>query len=121
MDTIIQILELLGAAIGGGSITALLTVRSRVKQSAAEAKASQIENIEALVEKVYKPTIETLTDQVQGLQKRVDELERENAQLRTALREVRPDLVPSRRGENGKKAPRGQGGKFAKKEAQDGK
>ncbi len=121
MDTIIQIAELLGAAIGGSWLTHLLTIRSRARTEKAgadkaeeEVKADQIENIEKLVEKVYKPTIETLTAQVQSLQTRVDELEQENIQLRAALREVSPESVPSRRGHNGKNAPRSGDGRFVK-------
>ena len=121
MDTIIQIAELLGAAIGGSWLTHLLTIRSRARTEKAgadkaeeEVKADQIENIEKLVEKVYKPTIETLTTQVQSLQTRVDELEQENIQLRAALREVSPESVPSRRGHNGKNAPRSGDGRFVK-------
>ena len=126
MDTIIQIAELLGAAIGGSWLTHLLTIRSRARTEKAgadkaeeEVKADQIENIEKLVEKVYKPTIETLTAQVKSLQTRVDELEQENIQLRAALREVSPESVPSRRGQNGKNAPRGVDGRFAKTAAQN--
>lgn len=120
---IIQAGELIGAAILGGWISRVLTIRSRVRQenagaskAEAEAEASQIDNIKVLVEKVYKPTIETLTEQVQGLQKRVDELERENAQLRTALREIQPDLVPSRKSVNASNQPRLANGRFTKKE-----
>ena len=127
MDTIIQIIELLGAAIGGSWLTHLLTIRSRARTEKAgadkaeeEAKADQIDNIEKLVEKVYKPTIETLTAKVDALQTKVDELERENDQLRAALREVCPESVPSRRVENGKSQPRNPDGTFTKKGTGDG-
>ena len=120
---------MLGAAIAASWITRILTIRARVRQENAgaakaetEVKADQIENIE--------PIIEGLTDQVNKLQEkvekleaekdkqdqRIDELEAENRQLRRALREVCPDSIPSRRGENGKKAQRNPDGTFAKKE-----
>lgn len=121
LDIIIRIFELLGAAIIGGWMSRILTVKARVRTENAgadkaetEVRADQIENIEKLVEKVYKPTIETLTAQVQSLQTRVDELEQENIQLRAALREVSPESVPSRRGHNGKNAPRSGDGRFVK-------
>ncbi len=127
---IIQIAELIGAAILGGWISRILTIRSRVRQenagagkAEAEAKASQIENIEALVEKVYKPTIEQLTNRVEKLQAEVDllrednnRLKDENDQLRDAIREIQPDLVPSKRSINASNQPRLKNGQFTKKE-----
>lgn len=133
----IQILEMLGTAITASWLTRLLTIRARVRQEKAgaakaetEVKSDQIENIEKMMEKAYTPIIEGLTDQVNKLQEkvdkleaekdrqdqRIDELEAENRQLRRALREVCPDSIPSRRGENGKKAQRNPDGTFAKKE-----
>ncbi len=124
-DTIARIVELVLAVAASAIITRIVTIRQRVRQekSAAdkaetEVRADQIENIEKLVEKVYKPTIETLTEQVNELRQRVDELEQENGQLREALRKVNPEAVPSRRGENGKTAQRNPDGTFAKREEQ---
>lgn len=129
---IIQIGELIGAAILGGWISRVLTIRSRVRQenagagkAEAEAKASQIENIEALVEKVYKPTIEQLTNRVEKLQAEVDllrednnRLKDENDQLRDAIREIQPDLVPSKRSINAQKQVRNEKGQFVKEVAE---
>lgn len=124
-------------ALFSGGLGSVIGWRAKKRQENAaaaktetEVKGDQIENIEKLVEKAYKPIIEDLTEQIQRLQTKVDkleedkdrqnerieELEEENRALRSALREVRPDLVPSRRGQNGKKAPRGEDGKFARKE-----
>ena len=137
METIIQIAELLGAAIAASWLTRILTIRSRVRQEKAgaakaetEVKSDQIENIEKMMEKAYTPIIEGLTKQVKQLQEkvekleadkdkqdqRIEELENENRQLRAALREVCPDSLPSRRGANGKNALRNPDGTFAKKE-----
>jgi peptidoglycan hydrolase CwlO-like protein len=131
---IIQIGELIGAAILGGWISRVLTIRSRVRQenagagkAEAEAKASQIENIEALVEKVYKPTIEQLTARVEKLQGEVERLREdnnllkdENDRLRDAIREIDPTIVPSKRSVNAQRQaamqPRGANGQFTKKE-----
>lgn len=128
---------MLGAAIAASWLTRILTIRARVRQENAgaakaenEVKADQIENIEKMMEKAYTPIIKGLTEQVKMLQEkvekleaekdkqdqRIDELESENRQLRRALREVCPDSIPSRRGENGKKAQRNPDGTFAKKE-----
>ena len=121
---IIQIGELTGAAILGGWISRLLTIRSRVRQeqagagkAEAEAKASQIENIEALVEKVYKPTIETLTRKVEALQQRVDELEVENRTLREAVLNSQPAPTSSR-SENARRRTRNANGQFVKEEGE---
>lgn len=132
---IIQAGELVGAAILGGWISRILTIRARVRQEQAgaakaetEVRSDQIENIEKMMQKAYTPIIEGLTDQVNKLQEkvekleaekdkqdqRIDELEAENRQLRAALREVCPDSIPSRRGVNGKSAPRNPDGTFAR-------
>ena len=139
IDIVIRIAEVLGAAIAAGWISRALTIRQRVRQekagadkAEAEVRSDQIENIEKLVEKAYKPIIEDLSRQVQALQVkveklegekdalnvRVDEVESENRMLRSIVKEVRPDLVPSRRGSNAKKQQRNQNGTFAKKEEQ---
>ena len=134
------------AALGGGGLGSVIGWRAKKRQETAEAakaeqeaKSDQIENIEKMVEKAYKPIIEDLTRQIKNLQskieklegekdtknrrideleERVDELEDENRQLRIALRRVSPDSVPSLRGLNGKMAPRNQNGTFSKKEEQ---
>ena len=128
------------SALGGGGLGSIIGWRAKKRQETAEAKkteqeakSDQIENIEKMVEKAYKPIIEDLTARIQKLQEkvdrlegekdaqneRIDELEEENRKLRSALREISPESVPSRRGENGKKASRNPDGTFAKKEAGD--
>lgn len=135
METIIQIAELLGAAIAASWITRILTIRARVRQEQAgaakaetEVRSDQIENIEKMMQKAYTPIIEGLTDQVNKLQakvekleeekdkqdQRIEELENENRQLRAAVRRVSPEAMPSRRGENGKSQARNPDGTFAK-------
>ena len=138
IDVVIRIAELLGTAIAAGWISRVWTIRQRVRQekagadkAEAEVKADQIENIEKLVEKAYKPIIEDLTRQVKALQEKVekleaekdsqnekiDELVAENRQLRRIVSEACPDVViPNRRSENAKEQPRNQDGTFAKKE-----
>lgn len=141
METFIRIAELLATAFAASWITRLLTIKARVRQENAEAskteagvKADQIQNIQDIVEKVYKPTIDTLEKQVTELRWEIGELRKENAkilaeneelksenvQYRRVIRELRPELVPpekpSRRGENGKKQPRRGNGQFKRKE-----
>lgn len=130
LDTFIRIGEFVGAAVLGGWVSRILTIRSRVRQEGAaadkaetEVKADQIENIEKLVEKVYKPTIDTLTAQVRDLRAEVDavrkeneELKAENAQLRDAIREIQPDLVPSKKSVQARERARGANGRFVKRE-----
>jgi len=138
IDIVIRIAEVLGAAIAAGWISRVLTIRQRVRQekagadkAEAEVKADQIENIEKMVEKAYKPIIEDLTKQVKALQEkvekleaekdkkdeRIDELEQEVRRLRRIVSDACPDaVIPNRRSENAKEQPRNQDGTFAKRE-----
>lgn len=148
---IIQIFELVGAAVAGGWITHLLTIRSRVRQeragaskAEAEAEENNIENIRKTMDGIYKPMLDDLRqkaveamneaaearrradeamDKVIALEAENRELRRENATLRDAIREINPDLVPSRRSENSSRhaanQPRGKGGRFIKKVPQN--
>ena len=89
METIIKIAELLGAAIAASWITRILTIRSRVRQEKADAdkaetavKADQIENLTAIINKVFDPIIDRLTGQVNQLSAKVEKIEAENAALK---------------------------------------
>ena len=129
------------SAVGASVLTRILTIRSRVRQEKAgaakaetEVRADQIENIEKMLQKAYTPIIDGLTEQINKLQAKVDklekekdqkdqrieELEKEVKQHRQAVREVCPASVPSRRGENGKRAQRNPDGTFAKRNEGDG-
>lgn len=133
METIIQIAELLGAAIAASWITRLLTIRSRVRQENAgaakaetEVKADEIDNIRKTMDEVYKPIIADLQRQIAELRQEVKEVRQENAQLkdendalRDTLREIRPDIVPSKRSENARRQPRNGNGQFVKKEEEE--
>lgn len=125
---IVQIIELVGAAVGGGWVSHLLTIRSRVRQekagaskAEAEAKADEIENIRKTMDAVYKPIIDDLKNQVSELRQEVKEvreenerLKDENDKLRDAIREIQPDLLPSKRSENARRQARGRNGQFTK-------
>lgn len=142
IDIVVRIVELLIAVAASAIITRILTIRERVKQEKAatskaeeEVKSDQIENIEKMVEKAYKPIIEDLTERIQKLQdkvdrlegekdalgERIDELEEENRMLRNIVRELAPESVASRRGLNAKSKARNADGTFAKKVPGDGK
>ena len=135
-----EIITTVIAALGGGGLGSVIGWRAKKRQETAEAakteqevKSDQIENIEKMVEKAYKPIIEDLTRQIKALQEkvekleaekdaqdeRIDELVAENRALRRLVSEVRPDVVlPSKRSENAKKQARGDKGQFVKKEDQ---
>ncbi len=116
--------------MGGGWISHLFSVRSKVRQEKAgadkaetEVKADQIENIRKTMDDVYKPIIDDLKRQVSELRDEVREvreenerLKDENDQLRDAIRELDPTIVPSRRSVNAQRQARGANGQFAKKE-----
>lgn len=136
-----EIITTVIAALGGGGLGSVIGCRAKKRQETAEAakteqeaRSDQIENIEKMVEKAYKPIIEDLTRQIKALQEkveklesekdaqneRIDELEAENRKLRAALKEVSPDSIPSQRGDNGKTAPRSKNGRFTKQPSRDG-
>lgn len=125
---IIQIVELIGAAVGGGWISHLFSVRSKIRTEKAgadkaetEVKSDQIENIRKTMDSVYKPIIDDLKAQVAELRDEVREvraenerLKDENDQLRDAIRELQPDLLPSKRSDNARRQARGKNGQFTK-------
>lgn len=122
----------------------LLTIRARVKsenanatQAEAEAKATQIDNIRKIVDEIYEPAFKNLNKMVQDLRAEVEEvrgeneklrdeiraikeeneaLRTENDNLRRAIREINPDVIPSKRSENAQNQPRKGNGQFTKKE-----
>ena len=129
------------SALGGGGIGSFIGWRAKKRQdnadaakTEAEAKGDQIENIEKMVEKAYKPIIEDLTQRIQKLQEkvdklegekdaqneRIDELEAENRKLRSIIRELAPDNMPSRRSENARRQARSSNGQFTKQDAGEG-
>ena len=125
----------------GGGIGGFVGWRAKKRQdnadaakTEAEAKGDQIENIEKMVEKAYKPIIEDLTQRIQKLQEkveqlegekdaqneRIDELEAENRKLRSIVQELAPDRITSRRGENGRSQARNADGTFKKEKEETG-
>ena len=143
-DSFSRIVELIIAIVTSAVITRIITIRQRVRQAKSDAdkaetevKADQIENIRKTMDEVYKPIIEDLRktaadamaeasearkvaaealDKVEILEQENRELRRENTQLRDAIREINPDLVPSQRGASASSQPRGANGRFVKKE-----
>ena len=130
MPFIVQAGELIGAAVLGGWISRILTIKARVRQedagaskAEAEAKADQIDNLRKTMDDVYKPIIDDLKRQVSELRDEVREvreenerLKDENDQLRDAIREIDPTIVPSKRSVNAQRQARDANGQFAKKE-----
>ncbi len=119
---------MLGVGIAAGWVSRVLTIRARVRQENAEAgkaeaglKSDEIENIRKTMDDVYKPIIEDLKHQIAELRQEVGEVRAENSQLkdendqlRDALREIRPDLVPSKRSINAQNQARNELGQFVK-------
>lgn len=138
------IIDIIAVIIAGGWLVRLFTVKSRIKQGKAEAdktieeaKTNQIDNVRKVFEELYQPLIDDLerrmgklqdtVEVVEGenaeLKKRMAELEeentrlkKENEELRDALREIRPDVVPSRRSINAQNQARNEMGQFVKVE-----
>ena len=146
LDIIWRIAELLIAVVGASLLTRILTIRERVKQEksisakvAEEAKADSIENAKKVFIELYQPVLDDLEKRLErmsekvnsveseneSLKKEIAEVKEENARLkaeneemRDALREIRPDIVPSRRSANAKRQARGDKGQFVKKEGE---
>ena len=123
LDILYRFLEFLGVAVTGGWISHILTIRWRVRGTKAGVKADEIENIRKTMDDVYRPIIEDLKKQVAELNEKVSALEEkncmledENEQLRKAMREINPYIVPSKRSINAQNAPRNTLGQFTKKE-----
>lgn len=138
------IIDIVAVIIAGGWLVRAFTFKSRVKQGKAEAditveeaKEKQVDNIKKIVDEIYKPAIDDLKqmvndlrdsvksveDENESLKKEIAEikeengrLKKENEELRVALREIRPDVVPSKRSVNAKNQARGDRGQFVKKE-----
>ena len=143
LDIVWRIAELVIAIVSASIITRVLTIRARVRQEKADAnkkeeevKTDQIENIKKIFIDLYQPVIDDLENRLEGMGDKVDAVEnenkelkkevaelreengrlrRENEELRDALREIRPDVVPSKRSVNAKNQARGDKGQFIKK------
>jgi len=141
---ILEIVGIIGAGIAGGWIFTLITIKSKIKQEKADAdkkeeevKSDQIENLKKVFMDLYQPVIDDLENRLKKmgdkvdtveqenveLKKRMAELEeengrlrKENEELRDALREIRPDVVPSRRSINAQNQVRNNKGQFSKKD-----
>ena len=141
---ILEIIGLIGAGIAGGWIFTLITIKSKIKQEKAETnkkeeevKSDKLENLKKVFMDLYQPVIDDLekrldrmgdkVDTVEAenveLKKRMAELEeekgrlkKENEELRDALREIRPDVVPSKRSINAQNQVRNDKGQFTKKD-----
>lgn len=68
-------------AIGGGGLTQLLNWRFNKKKNAVELKADEIENMRKSMEEFYEPLVNSQN-------RRISELESENARLRNDMREM---------------------------------
>lgn len=138
------IVDIIAVIIAGGWLVRLLTVRSRVKQEKAEAdkadadaKTGEIDNVRKIFEELYQPFLDDLEKRIGAVQENVEAVEKENAklkkrmaeleeensclrkeneELRDALREIRPDVVPSKRSIKAQNQPRNANGTFAKPE-----
>ena len=69
------------AALGGGGLSGLIYWRLNKRQKTAEVKKDEIDNINAIVETVYKPMIESLKERVDELDAEVRKLREEREQI----------------------------------------
>lgn len=77
-ETISLVLNLL---LGGGLIVTLVTLKSTIKKAEAEAKASEIGNVDS-VAKMWRELAEKMETQYMNVNEQVDKLSREVARLR---------------------------------------
>lgn len=76
-----EIISYAATAIGGGGIATIFNWRLNKRQKSAEVKKDEIENINAIVESVYKPMIESLKQRVDELDDEVKKLRDEREQM----------------------------------------
>ena len=76
-----EIISYATAALGGGGIATLFNWRLNKRQKKAEVKKDEIDNINAIVESVYKPMIESLKARVDELDEEVRKLREEREQI----------------------------------------
>ena len=69
------------AALGGGGLSGVVYWRLNKRQKKAEVKGDEIENLNAIVEKVYKPMIDSLKERVDELETKVRKLRDEREQI----------------------------------------
>lgn len=69
-----EIISYVLTALGGGGLSGFIFWRLNKRQKEAEVKNQEIENINDIVEKVYKPMIDTLNERVTALDAEVKSL-----------------------------------------------
>lgn len=72
-----EIISYVLTALGGGGLSGFIFWRLNKRQKEAEVKNQEIENINDIVEKVYKPMIDTLNERVTALDAEVKSLREE--------------------------------------------
>lgn len=72
-----EIISYVLTALGGGGLSGFIFWRLNKRQKEAEVKSQEIENINDIVEKVYKPMIDTLNERVTALDAEVKSLREE--------------------------------------------
>lgn len=72
-----EIISYVLTALGGGGLSGFIFWRLNRRQKEAEVKSQEIENINDIVEKVYKPMIDTLNERVTALDAEVRSLREE--------------------------------------------
>lgn len=68
------ILSMVGSAVGAGGLVQIFNWRINKRKAKAEAKQDEIENINSIVEGVYKPIIDSLNNRVSALDAEVSSL-----------------------------------------------
>lgn len=81
-----EIFGYIATALGGGGIATLLNWRLNKKRGEAEVQGSEIDNINKVVESVYKPIIDSQNKRIADLQHEVDNLRKERAEMEQSYR-----------------------------------
>ena len=94
-----EVINLAISALGGGGIASLVNYGLHKRKEAAAVKQDEIEVIRKTIDEIYKPTIETLKDQVTelrhemgGLRADVKRLRSERDECHQALSEIRSQV-----------------------------
>ena len=81
-----EIFGYIATALGGGGIATLLNWRLNKKRGEAEVQGNEIDNINKVVESVYKPIIDSQNKRIADLQHEVDNLRKERAEMEQSYR-----------------------------------
>lgn len=123
-----EIITYAGTLIGGGVLTKIGNEiynwrknKKDLQKDDAAIKGAEIDNMEAIIKRVYDPIIERLTNRLNDVEKEVGELRQENRRLQDENDSLRHELDELRRRALFRNTNRAPNGQFAPIETKEGR